>query len=177
MTDSTHGKRRITALFDDESNAEHAFLACADLGYEIGDVHVVMSESTRTGILTSPASETGIEMARHKAEGGDLGGPRGGRLGVLVAAAAGVGTAIALPALGLVAIGPIATALTAAGAAGVASGLIAVFSDWGIPEERIREYESGIRDGGIVLVVDARSEDMPQIEQTWRAFGGRGIHA
>jgi hypothetical protein len=59
----------------------------------------------------------------------------------------------------------------------VASGLIAVFSDWGIPEERIREYESGIRDGGIVLVVDARSEDMPQIEQTWRAFGGRGIHA
>lgn len=176
MTNPTHGKRRITALFGDEASAEDAYRTCTDLGYEIGDVHVVMSESTRSGILTSPASESGIEMARHKAEGGELGGPRGGRLGVLLAAVAGAGTAIALPALGLVAVGSIATALTAAGAAGVTGGLIAVFSDWGVPEERIREYESGIRDGGILLAVDARDEDVLRIEQAWRAFGGSGIH-
>jgi hypothetical protein len=177
MTDSTRGKCRITALFGDEASAESAYQTCTDLGYEIGDVHVVMSESTRTEVLANPASETSVEMARHKAEGGELGGPKGGRLGVLVAAAAGAGTAIALPALGLVALGPIATALTAAGAAGVTGGLIAIFSDWGIPKERIREYETGISDGGIVLIVDARTEDVPQIKQAWRAFGGRGIHA
>ena len=45
------------------------------------------------------------------------GGPGGGRVGILVTVFAAVGAAVALPATGFIA-GPIAVALTAAGAAG-----------------------------------------------------------
>jgi hypothetical protein len=72
--------------------------------------------------------------------------------------------------------GPLAAALTAAGAAGLAAGLIGALGDWGIPKERIRHYEAGIQEGGILMMVEARSEeDARQIEQQWNAIGGRDI--
>ena len=75
---------------------------------------------------------------------------------------------------GLVFAGPIAIALTAAGAVGVAGGLIGALKDWGIPQERVREYETAVRDGAILLGVKARSaEDAQRLEREWRAEGGR----
>jgi hypothetical protein len=40
--------------------------------------------------------------------------------------------------------GPIAVALTAAGAVGLAGALIGALTKWGIPQGRIEEYEKGI---------------------------------
>ena len=75
---------------------------------------------------------------------------------------------------GLVFAGPIAIALTAAGAVGVAGGLIGALKDWGIPQDRVREYEAAVRDGAILIGVKARSdEEAQQLEQQWRAEGGR----
>jgi hypothetical protein len=175
MTADNRGKRRITALFDDRANAERAYLACVDRGYEIGDVNIVMSEATRTVLLASE-SEVGTEMAQHKAEGGELGGPKGGRIGILVTISAAVGAALLVPALGIAAAGPIAASLTAAGAAGLASGLIAALGDWGVPEDRVRHYEGGIRNGGILMMLETRSEeDARHIEQQWQALGARDL--
>jgi hypothetical protein len=116
-------------------------------------------------------------MTDRKAEGGELGGPAGGRLGILVSIFAAVSVAIMLPALGFVLAGPVAVALTAAGAAGVAAGLIGTLGDWGVPEERIRQYQAGIRDGGVLIMVEARSDDdARQIEQEWKKIGGRDIY-
>jgi hypothetical protein len=80
--------------------------------------------------------------------------------------------------LGLVLAGPIAVALAAGGAAAVAMGLIGALSDWGIPEERIRQYEAGIHDGGILVGVKARSEeDARYFEQQWKAIGGWYVYS
>jgi hypothetical protein len=82
-----------------------------------------------------------------------------------------------VPAIGFAA-GPIAVALTAAGAAGVAGGLIAALADWGVPEERVRAYESDIRKGAILILVRAGSgADAKAIADDWRRLGGRDIHA
>jgi len=115
-------------------------------------------------------------LASKKAEGGELGGPTGGRVEILVTIFAAVGAALALPALGFVVAGPIAAALASAGAAGLVAGLIGALGDWGIPEKRVRLYEAGIKDGGILMMVEARSdEDARQIEQHWKAVGGRDV--
>jgi hypothetical protein len=177
MTASSSGKRRmVTGLFSDAASAERAYQACVERGYEIGEVNVVMSEDTRQRFF-SDDSEVAALLARRKAEGGELGGPKGGRIGILVTIFAAVGAAVALPALGFVLAGPIAAALAGAGAAGLAAGLIGAFGDWGIPEERVRHYEAGIHDGGILMMVEARSdEDARQIEQQWKAIGGRDVY-
>ena len=121
-------------------------------------------------------AKVALTLRVRKAEGGELGGPSGGRVEMLIAVVAAVGTALALPALGFVAAGPVAAALTAAGAAGLASGLVGALADWGIPEERVRHYEAGIRDGGILMMVEPRSdEDARHIEQQWKAIGGRDL--
>jgi hypothetical protein len=176
MTASASGNRRmITGLFSDRQSAERAYQACVERGYEIGEVNVLMSEDTRKRLF-SDDSETATLLARRKAEGGELGGPAGGRVEILVTIFAAVGAALALPALGFVVAGPIAAALASAGTAGIVAGLIGALGDWGIPEERVRLYEAGIRDGGILMMVEARSdEDARQIEQQWKAMGGREV--
>ena len=96
---------------------------------------------------------------------GDKGGGRarlgsaiGGGVGAAVAAIFAVGTSIAIPGLGLVVAGPIAAALAGAGAGGATGGLIGALVGAGIPEERAREYDKGVREGGIVIGTRARDD-------------------
>jgi len=165
----------LVGIFDSGSAAERAYQACLARGYELGQVNVVVSEETRKKLLQS---EHGMkaELGTREAEGGELGGPKGGRVGVLVTVLAAVGAAVAVPAIGLV-VGPLAIALTAAGAAGVAGGLIAVLGNWGVPEERVRGYEADIRKGAILMSVEAVSAaDADALAAEWLNSGGRDIH-
>ena len=165
----------LVGIFDSGDAAERAYQACLDRGYELGQVNVVVSEGTRQKLLKSD-HEIKAELGTREAEGGELGGPKGGRVGVLVTVLAAVGAAVAVPAIGFV-VGPLAIALTAAGAAGVAGGLIAALGDWGVPEERIRGYEADIRKGAILMSVEALSAaDASAIAHDWRKAGGRDIH-
>lgn len=176
MTPSASGNRRmVTGLFSDGPSAERACQACVERGYAVDEVNVVMSEDTRKRLF-SDESKTAAQLARREAEGGELGGPTGGRVEILVTIFAAVGTALALPALGFVVAGPIAAALASAGAAGLVAGLIGTLGHWGIPHERVRRYEAGIKEGGILMMVEARSdEDALQIGQQWKAAGGRDV--
>ena len=167
----------VTGMFADTRSAERAYQVVLDRGYDKDDVNVVMSDDTRKQYV---AEDRPIEtdLASKEAEGGELGGPKGGRLGIVIPILAAVGAAIAVPGLGLVAAGPIATAVAAAGAAGAAAGIIGLLSDWGIPEERVRHYEEGIRDGGILLSLKARSQvEAREIGRLWEQGGGRHVHA
>lgn len=172
---SASRKQLLTGLFSDVDTAERAYQVCVDRGYEIGSVNVVVSEGTRKKFL-SDDSEIKSELANRKAEGGELGGPTGGRVGILVTVFAAVGAAVVIPTIGFIA-GPIAVALTAAGAAGVAAGLISAVGDWGIPAERLKQYESGVRKGAALIMVEVRSDaDARQIQKEWRKLGGRDIY-
>ena len=165
----------LVGIFDSGDAAERAYQACLDRGYELGQVNVVVSEGTRQNLLKSD-HEIKAELGTREAEGGELGGPKGGRVGMLVTVFAAVGAAVAVPAIGFV-VGPLAIALTAAGAAGVAGGLIAALGDWGVPEERVRGYEADIRKGAILMSVQASSAaDARAIADDWQKAGGRDIH-
>lgn len=165
----------VTALFSDGPSAARAYQACAERGYEIGDVNVLMAEDTRNRFLADDSEIMNL-LARREAEGGELGGPRGGDIEIVVTIVAAVGAALAIPALGLVVAGPLAAALAGAGAVGLAGGLIGALGDWGIPRERVRKYEAGIGEGGTLMMVEASSdEDARQIQQEWRAIGGRDV--
>ena len=82
-----------------------------------------------------------------------------GTVGAVLAAIAAVGTSIAIPGLGLFVAGPIAAALAGAGAGGATGGLIGLLVGTGIPEHRAKVYDTGVRGGGILLGVEAKSSD------------------
>lgn len=176
MNDSSNGKRwLLTGIFPDARRAERAYKVCVRRGYEIGSVNVVMSEAARQKLLEDDTAASNA-LASRKAEGGLLGGPAGGRAGILITIFAAVGAAVVVPGLGLVA-GPLAVALTAVGAAGIAAGLVGALGNWGVPDERIRGFEDAIRAGGILMLVEVtRDADARSIAKSWKLLGGREVH-
>ena len=179
MTDSaaaSGNSKMVTGLFKDSESVERAYEVISQRDYGTGDINVVMSDDTRRRYF-SDDRQINTELGRKVAEGGELGGPTGGRIGMIIPAIIAVGV-VALPGLGLILAGPVAAALAAAGAAGLAVGLIGALSDWGIPEERAKQYETGIHDGGILLAVTPRSdEDARHFKQQWEAIGGQHLHS
>jgi hypothetical protein len=168
--------RFVTALFRSPDAAERAYRAAVALGYKDADINLVVSDETRDQLLSDTRHprlrSNAAESAEKPAKGADLGGPTGGTFGTIAPVIAAVGTAVLIP--GLVFAGPIAIALTAAGAVGVASGLVGALKDWGIPQDRVQDYETSVRDGAILLGVKARSaEEAQRLEQAWHKEGGR----
>jgi len=136
-------------------------------GYTHDDISVLMSEATKN-------KEVGIKAGSKAAEGAGVGGAVGGAVGAAFAALAAVGTSIALPGLGLVIAGPIAAAL--AGAGGAAGGLIGLLVGAGIPEHRAKIYDAGLREGGILLGIKAKSEeDADRIEKLFENLNAQKV--
>jgi hypothetical protein len=175
----------VTGLFTSKESAERAYRSATRLGNESTDIAVLMSEQTRDRYF-SPGADIKTDLSSNalKDAAGDgksadeLGGPAGGTLGTVAPALAGVGTLLLVPVLGVFAAGPIAIALAAAGAVGLAGALIGALTKWGIPQGRIEEYEQGIRAGGILLGVKARTDkDASDLVQEWQASGGKLVHS
>ena len=173
----------IAALFTDRGSAERAFRCVEELGYDPSDINVIMSKETREREFGgAPQTDLG-KKAMDSADGDskaakELGGPTGGTLGTAAPVIAAIGAAVLVPGIGLLAAGPIAVALTAATAVGVAGGLVAALTNWGVPRSRLEEYEGAIRKGAILLGVQPRSsDDIAQLTRCWQNNGGRLIHS
>lgn len=178
MTDNT-SNRYVTGLFPDRDSAERAYQHAVDRGYAKNDVNLVMSDETRQRHFATDSTVGGrqTELGSKAAEGAGIGAGIGGTVGAIAAAVAAVGTTLALPGLGLVIAGPLAAAVAGAGAGGAAGGLIGALIGWNIPEERVKEYEAGIREGGILMGVRPRSDDdASYLQQQWRDANGASVY-
>jgi len=142
----------VTGLFKTRTAAEAAVDAIIKRGYTRDDISVLMSDATKN-------KEFAMQTRSHAADGLGVGGAIGGTVGAVLAAIAAVGTSIAIPGLGLIVAGPIAAALAGAGAGGATGGLIGLLIGTGIPEHRAKVYETGVRGGGILLGVEAKSDE------------------
>lgn len=167
--------RMVTGMFRDRESAENAYGSLTDRGYTKDDVNLLMSEDTRKKHFTDDGRET--EIGSKALEGAGTGAAIGGAVGATLAAIAAIGTTLALPGLGLLVAGPIAAALAGAGAGGATGGLIGALVGAGIPEERVKRYEEGIRKGGIVMGVNPRSDDDAEyFEQEWKRHRGEDVY-
>ena len=166
----------VTGLFKDKESAEQAYRSASQSGYTNNEINVVMSEETRERYYGKNATlET--EVGNKAAEGAAIGGAVGSTVGAIAAAVAAVGTTLVLPGLGLVVAGPLAAAIAGAGAGGVTAGIVGALIGWGIPEDRLEEYEAGLEDGGILIGVNPRSEeDARRFENEWRTGNATQIN-
>jgi hypothetical protein len=176
-TNSNYRDRaHLTGMFADRTSAERAYNSLTARGYNADEINVVMSDDARkTHFENGDVVET--DLGNKAMESAGTGSAIGGTLGAIVGAVAALGTNLLLPGVGLVIAGPLAGALAGAGAGGLTGGLIGGLVGAGIPEERAKVYESGLKEGNIVMGVHPRNdEDATYFENEWRASNGREIY-
>ena len=177
-TGSTVGRDRyVTGLYNTPESASRAYNSLTtDHGYRADDINVLMSDETRKRYFGDVAPGTEFSGGTKAAEGFGKGSAIGGGIGAALGALFAVGTSIIVPGLGLVVAGPIAAALAGAGAGGATGGLVGALIGAGIPEDRVKAYESGINSGGIVLGTRPRDDDhAAQLERDFGTYGGTHI--
>lgn len=159
----------VTGLFKNRVAAEAAVDAILKRGYTRDDISVLMSDATRS-------KEFAVQAKTHAADGAGIGGALGGAVGAVLAAVVAVAGTIILPGINLVIAGPIAAALAGAGAGAVTGGVIGALVGAGIPEYRAKVYESGLREGGILIGVEAKSnEEIETLEELLGDVGGAHV--
>lgn len=159
----------VTGLFKSRVAAEAAVDVIIKRGYTRNDISVLMSDATKN-------KEFAVETRTHAADGAGIGGAVGGVVGATLAAILAVGTSIALPGIGLVIAGPIVAALAGAGAGGATGGIIGALIGVGIPEHRAKVYDAALRSGGILLGVEAKSdEDADKLEKLLEDIGAEHV--
>jgi outer membrane lipoprotein SlyB len=175
MSDTTQRTPMVTGLFNDRESAERAYQSVESRGYNRDDVNLMMSDKTRDTHFGEGTPNT--ELGSKALEGAGTGSAIGGTIGAIIGGIAAIGTNVLLPGLGLVVAGPIVAALTGAGAGGLTGGLIGALIGSGIPEEHAAEYESGVKNGGIFMGVNARNdEDADYFQKDWSNHGS-SVHA
>jgi hypothetical protein len=150
-------KRLVTSMFPDKESAERAYVSLQDRGYANDDIHILMSDATRDKHFAHQTVKT--EMGNKALEGAGAGASIGTVLGATVGAIAAIGTNLILPGLGLIVAGPLAAGLAGAGAGAASGGIIGSLIGAGIPEERAKVYEDGIKKGDIVIGVHAKNDE------------------
>lgn len=177
-TPSTTGSSNmVTGLFPDRESAEAAYNSAQARGYSKDDLNVVMSDETRKRHFAGDSEGIETELGNKAAEGAGIGGAIGGTLGAIIAGIAAVGTSLALPGLGLVIAGPLAAAAAGAGAGAAGGGLLGALIGWNIPEERVKEYEEGINNGGILMGLRTKNDDDAlHFENDWKQNRGEHIY-
>ncbi len=161
----------VIGVFRDINTAENAVKALRDKGFRDNEISIVAKNSENGQDQNmSQDMEVGSDFGSDSiADGTTWGGALGGVAGLL----AGVG-ALAIPGIGpIIAAGPLAGVLSGAVTGGVAGGLI----DLGIPEERGRQYEEDLKQGGILAVIETSEDKVNDASSILRQNGAKDVEA
>ena len=142
--------KRIYGLFTQYKDADSTIIELGNLGYKNDDVDVLAKDSILKENTVS-ATEGGA------ATGALVGGLAGLFVGI---------PSVAVPVLGpVVAIGTILGSTAVGAGLGAGTGaLVGAFIDLGMPEPIAQTYVSGIEEGGILVVVNAKDEDEKKVK-------------
>jgi hypothetical protein len=165
------GREHLSGLFTTRAEAENAVTRLETLGVPRSDISVILRSESETAEF---AQTTGTESGSKAGEGAGAGSVVGGTVGAILGALAATATSVAIPGVGILLAGPIAGALAGAGAGGLAGGLLGALVGAGIPEETARSYESGLQQGGVVVVADVPSHLASQARTVLNAHSGVG---
>ncbi|HET9581538.1 MAG TPA: hypothetical protein VFP76_01840 [Gemmatimonadota bacterium] len=165
----------VSAVFHDADDAEEAYSKTIERGYSREEVMVLMSDQARDEYF--PSERVEVERESKAMEGAGVGGALGTALGAIAGAIVAVGTAVAIPGLGLVVAGPLLFGLAGAGAGGMTGGIVGGLVGAGMSKDRATVYKTAIEEGGIVLAVNPRNEaDAEWLAEAWDDAGGDEIY-
>ena len=148
------GHEHISGLFANQADAQNAVSRLEGLGVARANISVIFRDAENGNRVVTEHIESGTRAD----EGFGTGAVIGGALGAILGALAATATSIVIPGVGILIAGPIAGALAGLGAGGLTGGLVGALIGAGIPEETARRYETGINEGGVVVIADVPAE-------------------
>lgn len=137
----------VVALFDDRGRAEGAIQNLVAAGFTTNEISAV-ANNPEGDARTYSLDEVGNLGTEGALSGASSGALLGGAIGFLV----GLGT-LAIPAIGLIAAGPIVGLLTGAGIGAVSGSVVGALIGLGIPQNEAETYEALVRGGGTLVTV------------------------
>lgn len=153
----------VIGLFSDSKQAGEVVGDLKAQGYT-DDISIVAKDVNTAGI-------TSEDIKKDVSQGAMAGAATGAAIGALGALLVGAASFV-LPGVGLVALGPLATLLTGTAAGAATGGLVGALVDWGIPEEKAKDYEQRINSGEVLVAVTSDKDDAAQIQSILQTRGG-----
>lgn len=141
----------ITGIFNKPNQAEAALSDLEKLGINKERISVIMTDRTRGKAFN-------IEKGNKAGESAAIGASVTGVVAAIAAGLTAVGSMV-IPGVNLVAVGPFVAALAGAGAGAAAGGIIGALVGLGIPEYEAKLYEKEIKDGGVLIAVEAKNDE------------------
>ena len=168
--------RTVAGIFENGNEAQRVLEDLRRAGIEPEHISVLTHDPAKAREIVS---DTGAQVASGTATGAGLGLLLGGVAGWLIGVAA-----LSIPVVGpIIAAGPIAAALglagttaaAGAGAGAVAGGLVGALTAWGFSESEAREYESRVKEGGILVAAEIEERGVERAEAILRDAGAEHI--
>lgn len=141
----------IVEVFKKPKQAHEALKELEVNGFTKNQISVLMSDETK-------GKSFNIEKNSKAEEGAAIGASVTGIVAAIATGIAALGS-ISISGLNLVAAGPLVAALAGAGVGAAAGGIIGGLIGLGVPEYEAKVYEKGIREGGILIAVEAKTDE------------------
>lgn len=141
----------VSATFKTASAASEALLKLESAGFTEKQISVVATDNTI-------GQSFNVEKSTKASEGGALGATTGGLLGAIAASLAATGTVL-IPGLNVLIGGSLIAAAAGAGVGAATGGLVGSLIGLGIPEYEAKRYEDEIKNGSVLVVVEADSKE------------------
>lgn len=161
----------IGGVFSHVSDAERAIQGLTNHGYKANDISVFAQDKNKVNVLedetkTSVTSNKG-GRGENAGKGAGIGAASGGALGGLGGLVVGLGV-LAIPGIGqIAAAGPLAAALTGAGVGAGGGGIVGALVGMGMPKEQAKQYEGHLKDGKIIVLVEASEKHAEKVYRTF----------
>jgi hypothetical protein len=150
--------KTVIGLLDNADEAKKVVEELLQNGFDRDDIGAVSSEVAREAEAALSGASKGILY--------------GGLAGLLLGT-----VALALPGIGLALVAGPAVPLVSAAFGAAAGGLIGGLTSKGVPEEEAKFYAEGVRRGGTLLVVSAKTDELAaRAEDILRRHGAIEIH-
>ena len=171
-------ERMLVGLFNNRETAEKAYEDLKDIGYTSDEINVVMASNTRDKYFAEEREKDSESEVGNKAwEGAGTGSAIGGTIGGIAGVIAALGTNLLIPGLGLVVLGPLAAGLAGAGAGGLTGGIIGALIGSGIPEDKARIFDEGLKNGKILISVKLHNDDdSVDLTRKWSAYHAEELY-
>jgi uncharacterized membrane protein len=141
----------VVGLFDKKRDAELAVQALEQAGFSQGKMGALAQDRIIVEHL-------GDEQKDATARSAEIGALSGTALGGLTGLLAGTG-ALVIPGIGpVIAVGVLASTLAGAGVGAAAGGLVGALMGLGFSEKQAQVYTEGIKQGGVLVAVQAEGE-------------------
>ena len=156
--------KTISALFKDAPSAREALIKLEAIGFTEKQISVVATDD-------SLGQSFHLEKGSKVAEGTSIGASTGGIIGAISAGLIATGSLV-IPGVNLLVYGSAIAALAGVGAGATIGGLTGALIGLGIPEYEAKQYEDQVKEGSVLVAVEAPNANRANIAKELLEYEG-----